>query len=163
MEYHNSDKTLTRHLGFIMMGWTCLTTSSRSFLASASLLLPRDLISRTLQRSPDPIEATGNMEFIIYLGDWQYRLWLFKEYGKDKVLNMAELSAKLSRAELKLCNLAIQLNYGLNCGLKHLIQLHQMTNLVPEISTTPVFFIIKERIVFLPPDPTSSHGTLKRQ
>ena len=76
---------------------------------------------------------------------------------------MAELSAKLSRAELKLCNLAIQLNYGLKCGLKHLIQLHQMTNLVPEISTTLVFFIIKERIVFLPPDPTSSHGTLKRQ
>ena len=59
---------------------------------------------------------------------------------------MAELSAKLSRAELKLCNLAIQLNYELKCGLKDLIQLHQMTNLVPEISTTPVFFIIKHYI-----------------
>ena len=76
---------------------------------------------------------------------------------------MAELSAKLSRAELKLCNLAIQLNYGLKCGLKHLIQLHQMTNLVAEIYTTPVIFIIKERIVFLPPDPTSSHVALKKQ
>lgn len=49
--YQNSERILTFHFLFRIIGCTCLATFSRIFLASSSPILLRGLISQTLLRS----------------------------------------------------------------------------------------------------------------